>query len=222
MVLTYDEVHLKKMKEDENEEFETDEEETEMEQPDFENDAVISSDGNKLSVSFAGKHLKNVVEDDEALALIKEQMKKQNWYPSIWFVSDHGNYWPIDQNGNEIKFAKGGEVISSLEEFMKNRRLQKIQKEGHADNGKWVITVFHGGQPHNFYSAKEKPADAWEDIFEAYQNRMKNGNFKRGGNLSRDRKFKSQQPWEQAYSRLTSPKNPHYKKHYGKGGITDG
>ena len=47
------------------------------------------------------------------------------------------------------------------------------------------------------------------------------GSYAKGGttNLSRDRKFKSQEDWEQYYQRKTKPKNPVYKKFEDGGGL---
>lgn len=40
---------------------------------------------------------------EAALAMIRERMESEQFWPSVWWVSDHGNYWPIDLDGHEIK-----------------------------------------------------------------------------------------------------------------------
>ena len=37
-----------------------------------------------------------------ALAFVRADMDKAGFWPSIWWVSDHGNGWPIDLDGNEL------------------------------------------------------------------------------------------------------------------------
>ena len=34
-------------------------------------------------------------EDDEWKKEVKEQMKRDNFFPNVWFLSDHGNYHPL-------------------------------------------------------------------------------------------------------------------------------
>lgn len=68
-----------------------------------EDDCIISSNGNKYSVSCFGKFVGEVIEMDQALAMIRSQMEKHKFYPNIWFVSDHGNQSLIDIEGNIIK-----------------------------------------------------------------------------------------------------------------------
>lgn len=73
-------------------------------EPDYENDAFIQdvvSGGYDVSVS--GKHIGHYDEMNVALYNLKKETERSNYFPTIWFVSDHGNYWPIDENGNEIK-----------------------------------------------------------------------------------------------------------------------
>ena len=60
-------------------------------QPDYDNDIFIESNGSKLSVSAAGKFIGSFVEDEDAQQSAKDWMNKNNWFPSVWFVSDHGN-----------------------------------------------------------------------------------------------------------------------------------
>lgn len=40
---------------------------------------------------------------EEALAFIEKRMTAEHFWPSLWWQSDHGNVWPINTNGEEIK-----------------------------------------------------------------------------------------------------------------------
>ena len=58
--------------------------------------------GGKVSVS-THKFLGEFVETEDALAFVAEQMEADQYWPNIWWVSDHGISWQIDNDGNEIK-----------------------------------------------------------------------------------------------------------------------
>lgn len=48
--------------------------------------------GSRLSVSVVeGKHLGTFDEQDEAEQFIRQQMERDQFWPGVWFVSDHGN-----------------------------------------------------------------------------------------------------------------------------------
>jgi hypothetical protein len=64
---------------------------------------VISSNGYKYSVGCEGKFLGDFVEMEDALKFVKKWMDDNGYYPNLWFVSDHGNSWQIDIEGNEIE-----------------------------------------------------------------------------------------------------------------------
>ena len=71
--------------------------------------------GGKTSVAQGGEFLGEFSGNDfvldkpvgcstsAALAFIKARMEKEQFWPSIVWVSDHGNWWYIDTDGNEIK-----------------------------------------------------------------------------------------------------------------------
>lgn len=40
---------------------------------------------------------------EDALAFVRQHMEDEQHWPSVFWISDHGNYWPIDLEGNEIK-----------------------------------------------------------------------------------------------------------------------
>ena len=72
--------------------------------PDTDNDCFIEDKPNEgYAVSFSGTYVGEYDTTTECLNKIKDLMEKGNYYPTIWFVSDHGNFWPIDTEGNEIK-----------------------------------------------------------------------------------------------------------------------
>lgn len=67
-------------------------------------DCFIECTGWKYNVSCGGEFQGEFEEMDDALDCYKQWQKRSpNYFPTLWFVSDHGNIWPIDENGNEIK-----------------------------------------------------------------------------------------------------------------------
>jgi len=58
--------------------------------------------GGKTAVSQYGKFLKDFSTTDEALEFVKEHMEENQFWPNIWWISDHGNDWMIDTDGKEI------------------------------------------------------------------------------------------------------------------------
>jgi len=101
--------------------------EEQQDEPDYENDSFINAGGRggKYNVSFAGKFIGEADEMDEALEMIADaQTKSPNYFPTTWFVSDHGNAWPIDSDGNEIKYKSGGPIKTFAD---LKRKLQKGQ-----------------------------------------------------------------------------------------------
>ena len=59
--------------------------------------------GGQVGVSQSGQFLGQFPEMDEALAFVREHMDGAQYWPDIWWVSDHGNAWQIDLDGNEIQ-----------------------------------------------------------------------------------------------------------------------
>lgn len=59
--------------------------------------------GGKTSVGQNQRCLGEFTETEDALNFVKEHMEEQQFWPNIWWVSDHGNSWLIDTDGNEIK-----------------------------------------------------------------------------------------------------------------------
>lgn len=58
--------------------------------------------GGRTAVSQYGKFIADFDTTEDALEFIKRHMETEQFWPSIVWVSDHGNYWPIDLDGNEI------------------------------------------------------------------------------------------------------------------------
>lgn len=56
----------------------------------------------RTSVSQYGKHKGEFPTTDEALEWVKADMERSQFWPSIWWISDHGNGWMIDTDGKEI------------------------------------------------------------------------------------------------------------------------
>lgn len=74
---------------------EHDDEEQELEESD--DDIYITPAGklgSMLSLSAEGKFIGEFSEDEDVQEAIVEWMNKNKFYPSIWFVSDHGNVSP--------------------------------------------------------------------------------------------------------------------------------
>jgi hypothetical protein len=103
-------------------------EETETFEPDWENDDFIEDKPRGgYDTSHAGKFLGNFESVEDALEALSEKHNdpKNNYFPTIWFVSDHGNYWAIDENGNEIK-AAGGAIGGGVVPFFQSIYLSKL------------------------------------------------------------------------------------------------
>jgi len=76
--------------------------------PDADNDCFVTDKpSGGYDVACFGKFVGNFEEITMALDAIKKEMEKANLYPTIWFSSDHGNVWPIDSEGNELKETAG-------------------------------------------------------------------------------------------------------------------
>jgi hypothetical protein len=58
--------------------------------------------GGKTGVSQSGKFLGEFTETEEAMMFVSDRMEQEQYWPSIWWISDHGNAWMIDFEGNEI------------------------------------------------------------------------------------------------------------------------
>ena len=60
--------------------------------------------GGRVGVAQGHKFLGDFAETDEALEFVREHMDNEQFWPTVWWVSDHGNEWPIDPTtGEEIK-----------------------------------------------------------------------------------------------------------------------
>ena len=58
--------------------------------------------GGKTSVAKENRLLGEFNSTEEALAFIGENMEEEQFWPSIWWISDHGNFWAINLQGEEI------------------------------------------------------------------------------------------------------------------------
>lgn len=63
-----------------------------------EEDAVISSNGFVLSVSYGSEFLGEFAEDDDARAALRAAMERDGYFPNVWEISDHGNVSLISED----------------------------------------------------------------------------------------------------------------------------
>ena len=62
-----------------------------------EGDIAIQCNGWKYSVGVIGeKHIGTFEEYEDAVQAVKDYMEDNQFWPSVWFVSDHGNVSPTD------------------------------------------------------------------------------------------------------------------------------
>ncbi len=58
--------------------------------------------GSKIGVAQDGEFLGEFPTLDHAMAVIRRDMSEHQFVPNIWWISDHGNEWQIDHNGEEV------------------------------------------------------------------------------------------------------------------------
>lgn len=77
---------------------------TAMLTPDYESDAFIEAGhgrlGSKVSLSAEQRFIGEYGSVEEALEALKEWTEGSNYYPTLWFVDDHGGIELIDYDGN--------------------------------------------------------------------------------------------------------------------------
>lgn len=59
--------------------------------------------GGRIAVAQVGKFLGEFAGMDDALEFVRGRMETEKWWPDLWWISDHGNGWQIDIQGNEVK-----------------------------------------------------------------------------------------------------------------------
>lgn len=59
--------------------------------------------GGKVGLAQGGEFLGEFTETEDALAEVVRHSNENQYWPNIWWVSDHGNEWMIDTAGNEIE-----------------------------------------------------------------------------------------------------------------------
>jgi len=57
--------------------------------------------GGRVAVSD-GRYFQTYLETEDALGAIRSRMESERCWPAVWWVSDHGNCWQIDLDGNEV------------------------------------------------------------------------------------------------------------------------
>ena len=87
--------------------------------------------GSKTSVRCGGKFIGEFDSDEEALEAIRNWQDKHQWWPNIWFVSDHGNAILVDKEGNEIKESIQDRIkTESFAEFKARKLNEDFLDEG--------------------------------------------------------------------------------------------
>jgi hypothetical protein len=73
-------------------------------EPDYVNDAIIESGhgdlGSKVSLSASGEFIGEFNGVEAALDALKAWAEDNNYFPTLWFVDDHGGMRLIDYEGN--------------------------------------------------------------------------------------------------------------------------
>lgn len=107
------------------------EDDMDYDEPD-EEDAFITSDGNLLSVSVGSEHLGTFVEYDEAEEALRNWMNKNKYYPTIWFIDDHGGVEPyiMEENMKKNNDKKIEKKIVTIEEDVRIPNTDIILTEG--------------------------------------------------------------------------------------------
>lgn len=105
-----DEFRREVLGEEDDEDDEDDDEDPEDDDDDvFSDDEMREgytiSDGREggYDVSHEGKHFGDFDSIEDAISEIEVQMKRDNFYPNIYYVNDHGNIDLLDAQGNPIK-----------------------------------------------------------------------------------------------------------------------
>lgn len=125
------------------------------------------------------------------------------------------------------------EEIEDYEKKMKNPfsvenddgvwRILKLDRNGDPQYLRDSVTKHWVGVDNSFKNEKEAK-EISDKMNRSYEKKQQSGEeiptFEKGGNvnagISRDRKFRSQEPHEQRYQRKTSPKNPQYRESGGQ------
>lgn len=101
-----------------------DEPDNENDEPDSENDAFLSSSGSlgsKISLNIAGEFIGEFNCEEEVKKELKNWMKENNYYPSVWWVDDHGGIeaYSIDKIINPVQSVAFNKNIWSIIEARK-------------------------------------------------------------------------------------------------------
>ena len=99
------------------------EEESGEPEPDEENDIFFGDERGKTVVSYAGKVIGTFEEEEEARTFIRKWMEKEQYWPNVWFVSDHGNMHSVTDLGGEEKDKSLPEnMVKDYEERARSER----------------------------------------------------------------------------------------------------
>lgn len=175
-----------------------------------EDDCVINaSPSDKYSVSCSGKHIGYYESVNECLAAIKSWQEKNNWYPTIWYVSDHGNYWPINSEGKEIKLAKGGEIHGGENGGKNQWKKWTISQRKHFlyDHKEQIGNLYYGsemeGKKVGFLNIINDSHKKWEELDEEIKmvinDHLSEGKYAKGGEIYGWKVFPLGKRWQIGY-----------------------
>jgi Zn finger protein HypA/HybF involved in hydrogenase expression len=75
-------------------------------EPDDINDAFISCDGWRYFVSAAGENIGEFEDFSDVEEALKAWMKRNNWYPTVWYIDDHGGVEPYTSLWEKVIVVK--------------------------------------------------------------------------------------------------------------------
>lgn len=92
--------------------------------PDEENDIFFGDERGKTVVSYAGKVIGTFEEEEEARNFIRKWMEKEQYWPNVWFVSDHGNIQLVTDFGSDEEKDKSlpENMVKDYEERARSER----------------------------------------------------------------------------------------------------
>jgi hypothetical protein len=165
----------------------------------------------------------------EASIWLKKESIEKGWRDNLTFKNPYADGGYMENGGEVRRFDRHeqmdsetrGEILDTINEFYLIDGFRNLQN--------YLYGLFDGydySQTYRFKESMEELKEKHENLYirikriyskiDGYSfTKMAQGGRTKSG-LMRDRAYKSEQPFEQAYKRVGRPKNPKYK--YGNGG----